>query len=247
MAKQQQPSKQQRRKADVGAQSRVAELKAKHRAGLKLARDFPVSNDYRPGQSLPARAKYAAHGEQEFETLAAREGVSAQELFVRRRFALLYTPNDLRRLCARRTPDGNPLSWAIVKWLLRVEKPEEREALEVSAAQEGWTVADLKAELKLRARVSVRPGRPVRRPKTLEAGLVILTGELERMTRLVEVIVTAETSLVSTSPAPRTKAGQQQRVELATMTSKSLKRLRGECGRATKALEELQRQLESKH
>ena len=132
-----------------------------------------------------------------------------------------------------------------MKWLLRVENADEREALEAAAVREGWAITDLKAELKLRNRESDRKGRPVRRPKTLEAGLVILTDELRRLTRLVEVIITAETSLVRISPAPRTKADRQQRVELARTVSKSLKRMKGEGTRATKALEELQRQLES--
>lgn len=176
----------------------VRDLEKRHAAGLKLNKNFPVAEE-KASKNIPLeRPKYAEPGQKKFKHLAEKLGVTALELFARRRFAVLYSDADLRRFCDRRMKlTEKPISWAAVKWLLRVACPEKRRELEGKIAKNDWSVSDLKAEIKLLQRPPRRAGRKVRPPKSPEAGLVILEGDADRLGKFLKAYLLVAQSPIS--------------------------------------------------
>lgn len=72
-----------------------------------------------------------------------------------RRFAEKYTPDEVAELCALRKPDGTPLQVGYLDSLLSLPWKTEadrckRAAIQKEAAEKGWSVEELAAEIKVR-------------------------------------------------------------------------------------------------
>src|SRR5262249_22139743 len=87
-----------------------------------------------------------------------------------RTFAASYTPEQLDELCRLRRPDGMPLPWGLVRQLLILPAGDERGRLQRQAAEPGWSLEQLVAEIRKKRKggQAAQPGgRAFKRPKTL--------------------------------------------------------------------------------
>ena len=87
--------------------------------------------------------------------LAATHEIDLGTLRKIRQFADQYDKNDLEELCQLRKPDGLPLHWGYILYLLTLPwKPKaakrRRSRLQAEAARDGWTAPELYAEIKRR-------------------------------------------------------------------------------------------------
>jgi hypothetical protein len=95
-----------------------------------------------------------------------------------RAFAREYTENELAKLCALRRPNGLPLQWGYIPYLLTVADKRHRKELQQTVAREGWSPAELHAEIRLKQGGHVsRGGRPVKRPGSAKACFVQIITE----------------------------------------------------------------------
>lgn len=212
----------------------MALLRLRHRQGRELTRRHPVADEPTPGRP-PRRAAYSAWGDGAFRREAERQGVSEGELFSRRRFHLAYSADELEVLLEWRTPSGKPLSWSVVRWLVRVGDRRRRAALEEQAAGKGWTVAELRAEITARCGRARAGGRKVRAPGSLKAGLVVIAAEAERLSKLLDAIAIDEDSVVARRRARATPAGRKVS-PLAKAAEEALQTLEGKVTEAVVAI-----------
>ena len=124
------------------------------------------------GQAIEKIRKYYAVGTQVLQGLddgqrydgktvaeaAARLGTEGDSVRKAREFARAYTPAQLEELCGLRTPDGEPLTWSHVRWLIQVKDPVDRSELQAGAAREGWSSRQLGAEVRRRRGGKTAPG-----------------------------------------------------------------------------------------
>jgi hypothetical protein len=188
-------------------------LRYRHAKGRELLGEFPVEAG--PGGAWPDRPPYVGGG-----ALAARadgENITPQELLSRRKFAFLYTQDDLDRLCSYPSPP----SWSVVKSLLRVRDRAEREELEKKAVTKAWSAAELRAELRHRHGTEHGGGRkPAKKPATFAAGLSELADAARRLERLVETVLTDDDALALKRP-PRNDEGRLRREQLVAFARKT--------------------------
>jgi hypothetical protein len=90
-----------------------------------------------------------------------------------RAFGRLYSQKELKELCSLYRPNGLPLQWGHVTFLLTVADKATRATLQRRAAAEGWTAPVLYAEIRRRhlGGSSRKGGRPVKVPSTPTACL----------------------------------------------------------------------------
>lgn len=162
-------------------------LRFRHAHGRQLLIEFPVGVE--TGKRWPRRPQYHTGGA--LELRAVESGITLQELHQRRRFAFLFTDNDLERLCQHETP----LSWSTVKWLLRVDDRKERRQLEQRAARNGWTATELKAERRRWKEIFHAGGRPPKLPETFPTGLEAVADAVRRRQLLIGHVLSCENSL----------------------------------------------------
>ena len=90
-----------------------------------------------------------------------------------RAFARLYSKREFNELCSLRRPNGLPLQWGHVTFLLTVVDKPLRTDLQRRAAEEGWTAPELYSDIRRRQSGGPRRqgGRPVKVPATPTACL----------------------------------------------------------------------------
>ena len=108
-----------------------------------------------------------------------------------RRFAHEYTPRDLEALCNALRPNGLPLQWGHVNYLLGIDDKPRREAMQRRAVENGWTAPQLARAINKTRRTKSGHGRPMMPPATPEAGLEQLMAEAEMWIRRCEVVMVA--------------------------------------------------------
>jgi hypothetical protein len=113
--------------------------------------------------------------------LAEKYGVNPHTLRKDRRFAGRYTEKELEELLSLRRPDGMPLHWGHVIYLITLNRKLDRQRLQKQAAREGWTAPDLYVAIRRKFhKESDRGGRPVKVPHSAQAKLRLLFHETDR-------------------------------------------------------------------
>ena len=128
-----------------------------------------------------------------------------------KRFALAYTTRDLEALCNARRPNGLPLQWGHVNYLLTIHDKQQRKAMQRQAIKNGWTAPQLARVIQKSHRRKTGHGRPVVQPATPEAGLEQLTAEAVMWIRRCEAVMAA----VQPGPEKRLKRELRQRAKEA--------------------------------
>ncbi len=122
-----------------------------------------------------------------------------------RRFAREYTPRDLEALCDAFRPNGLPLQWGHVNYLLGIHDKQERKAMQRRAIENGWTAPQLNAEIRKKFGTKTGHGRPMIPPATPEAGLEQLMAEAQMWIRRCEVV------MIAVQRGPEKRLGQELR------------------------------------
>jgi hypothetical protein len=112
---------------------------------------------------------------------AAANAVNAYTLRTARRFAREYTKKELDELCSFRRPNGLPLHWGHVHYLLGTRNKNDRRRFQARAAKEGWSAQQLRVAIQQEygAR-GPKHGRGLKRPSSPSAGLFQLVAESEQ-------------------------------------------------------------------
>jgi hypothetical protein len=97
--------------------------------------------------------------------IARTDGINDDSLRKARAFAREYDAAALDELCELRRPNGLPLHWGYIPYLLVAGSEARRKTLQRLAAKQGWTPSQLHAEIRRRRpNPVVRVGRPVKKP-----------------------------------------------------------------------------------
>lgn len=137
---------------------------------------------YRLGQEVVA-------GDLPPKELAEIRGVSDHLMRKFRRFAREYTPRDLEALCNTFRPNGLPLQWGHVNYLLGIHDKQERKAMQGKAIENGWTAPQLNVEIRKKFGSENGHGRSMMKPATPTAGLQQLMAEAQMWIRRCEVVM----------------------------------------------------------
>jgi hypothetical protein len=116
--------------------------------------------------------------------LSERLKVNYHTLRKERRFARRYNEKDLEELFKLRRPDGMPLHWGHVMYLITVPHKKDRRELQMKAAKEGWSSPELSKVVQRRYpdRV-VRGGRPQKISSTHEGRVGLMVEETDHWLR----------------------------------------------------------------
>ncbi len=127
---------------------------------------------------------------------AAERGVSLSGLRWEKRFASRYTRRQVESLCRLRRPNGLPLHWGHVMYLLGIADLAQRRELERRAAEHGWTAPELRDAIPDEFRHKTWPGhgRPLRKPRSPSAGLRQLRSEADVLVRRAQLMLREMTS-----------------------------------------------------
>lgn len=120
---------------------------------------------------------------------AEREQLTEHTMRRARKFAREFTAEQLDRLCGLRRPNGLPLQWNHVVYLLTVENPAERLQWAEKAAKLGWTAPVLHGHIKASRGARVGHGRTIQLPRTLEEGLEQLARDADLWIKRSEVVI----------------------------------------------------------
>jgi predicted nuclease of restriction endonuclease-like (RecB) superfamily len=107
-------------------------------SNLKSMRQFYLQNQYRIGQSVTGQFSLTPIGQSvtdQFDAPAIGQSVTGQ-------FGLTQAPTGESTPC----PRPFSLSWTHYVFLLRVKNPDERSFYEIEAAQQNWTVRELRRQ-----------------------------------------------------------------------------------------------------
>jgi hypothetical protein len=104
------------------------------------------------------------------------EEVSRDLIEKARRFATVFSDDDVTELCALRGPSGKLGHWHAIH-LLTVRRKRDRLSLARRAAKEGWSVARLRAEVRQRSSKTSSGGRRPTKPDNVDVALV----DIERL------------------------------------------------------------------
>ena len=166
---------------------------------------------YRRGQKArELSGKDAKDVGQAMQTLSAEVGTTPATMRRARQFARIYkSEKDLEALLKLRTPEGLPLGWSHVQELISVKNKAERERLQRRAAEEGWRVRELKAEVqRLNGGKNSKGGRKFAPPGTPEEALRRLSDQGRMWINLSKQTVLYDTyhvidQISETEPGPR--------------------------------------------
>ncbi len=127
---------------------------------------------------------------------AAEHRVSLNALRWEKRFASRYTERQVKSLCRLRRPNGLPLHWGHVMYLLSVDDKAQRRELELRAAEHGWTAPELNDAIPDEFRHMTQPGhgRPLRTPRSPASGLRQLRSEADLLVRRAQLMTRVMTS-----------------------------------------------------
>ena len=172
-----------------------------------------LEDRYRIGQ----KAKYTRLSIARF---AAKEGLSTHTVRKLKRFANTYSPEDLKELCRLRRPNGLPLHFGYVNFLLVVADKAERVKFQQRLAHEGWSAAELSTRIPGKFRGPSPHGRPMMKPASTADGLRQVAEEADRLRRRTKLVVDA----VKRRPRKRAGRALRKRAETTAKAVASLKR-----------------------
>ena len=133
--------------------------------------------------------------------VAEKLGVNVNTFRKERRFAKLYSEDALADLLALRRPDGMPLHWGHIVFLITVEDETKRLELQKQAAEQSWTAADLRDAIRdNREPAATRGGRPIKVPDAPTAARRLLFQETERWLQRYRAITGKHPTLLKTIP-----------------------------------------------
>lgn len=133
--------------------------------------------------------RLAALTKPDISRLASEYRVTPHLLRRMRTFGRLFSTSELGALCSLRRPNGLPLQWGHVNYLLIVKNKKARTVLQKQAAREGWTAPLLNSAIPSEHRGKAPQGRKMSRPKSAAAGLRQLVIEGEAWLRRMQVIM----------------------------------------------------------
>jgi hypothetical protein len=131
----------------------------------KVERMVRTIRDY---YALGCKAELRTEGTS-IKEFAEEHGIGEMTMRQARAFARSYNTKDLDRLCSLRRPNGLPLQWGYIPYLLTVKDRQARADLQRRAARESWSAPELYAEIRLRwakREPKSDAGRPVKTPKS---------------------------------------------------------------------------------
>ncbi len=124
--------------------------------------------------------------------LAAEAGVQADTIRKAKDFARMYARPEMEALTRLRDRRGLPLTWCHVRQLLPLTHRAERCELQSRAAEEGWSVRELRARVQARLGGKQSSGaKTFAKPKTSEDALRRLVELSESWLRYYEEVVDA--------------------------------------------------------
>lgn len=131
--------------ASTKAGEKIATLRKYYKLGRRASDTSPDGTPRKP---------------EPLKKLAEEAGVKSQDTIRKAlKFATTYSDGELKELLALRDPDGEPLSWYLVRVLIQVKDKAQRAELQGRAVREGWSRQDLWDE------INARQGGPRRIPK----------------------------------------------------------------------------------
>lgn len=138
------------------------------------------------------RGRRANSSDSELSTVefAAANGVNVYTMRKDRRFARLYSEDQVTVLLALRRPNGLPLHWGHVEYLLQIEGADERRKFGERAARQGWSAQQLRVAIqgKFGGKGSGHGSR-IKPPANAEAGLLQLIEASEGMRARCRVVM----------------------------------------------------------
>ena len=168
------------------------------------------------------------------ELIADQKGLNAGTLRRWKKFAEVYSTepetgrvgmSEFDILCALRRPNGLPLHWGYLPYLLSVKKTKTRREMAQKAADEGWSPARLHAEIRVKEKRPPGHGRSVTIPTKLEDGP-------RHVLRESELWLARAKKLVKKLCSPEVTQGQLLDPEVEAVmaeTADLLKRVQGKC------------------
>lgn len=136
---------------------------------------------------------------------AAKHGIDPGTLRRSKQFAELYSAkagtgdkgmSELDEVCNLRRPNGLPLHWGFLPYLMTVKDTKKRRQIAAKAAAQGWSPARLHAEIRQLEGRSKGHGRKVELPTTPMEGLLNILREgrlwLARSKRLIPTLCSPE-------------------------------------------------------
>lgn len=120
---------------------------------------------------------------------AAAHGMNENTMRKIKAFARHYTGDELAELCRLRRPNGLPLQWGYIPYLLTISDKEERRRMQQRVIDNGWTAPQLARAVAKEHRAPSGHGRPMKPPATPEAGLEQLMAEAQMWIRRCEVVM----------------------------------------------------------
>ncbi len=146
----------------------IERLKLYHSVGREANADARAGDGRMPSQLT-------------IERFARLYGMTEVTLRKARSFAREYTETDLERLCKLRRPNGQPLNWGLIPYLLTVKGKRLRRRLEKQAAEHGWDAIQLFAEIRRHRPKPMRSGgRPLKRHASDAEAFAHLVAEARR-------------------------------------------------------------------
>jgi hypothetical protein len=132
----------------------LARLRLYHRIGRTANRNANKLHSAMPSEELLLR-------------VAQEHGINEVTLRKARAFAREYSAADFKEFRDLRRPNGQPLHWGYVPYLLLAESKTHRKALQRQVVEYGWTPPQLYAEIRRqRPEPKRRGGRPLKNPSS---------------------------------------------------------------------------------
>jgi hypothetical protein len=176
------------------------------------------------------RGRRANSSDSELSTVefAAANGVNVYTMRKDRRFARLYSEDQVTVLLALRRPNGLPLHWGHVEYLLQIEGADERRKFGERAARQGWSAQQLRVAIqgKFGGKGSGHGSR-IKPPANAEAGLLQLIEASEGMRARCRVVMEklAQAGNVSARLARQAAVTAEELQLLETVVRKARKEL----------------------
>ena len=169
--------------------------------------------------------------------LAAAQKTNISTFRKERAFAAAYTDEELDELCDLRRPNGLPLEWGFIPYLLTIPSKAERREWQERAAKKGWNATEMYAEIRRdRGTDSTRGrgGRPITVPRTAEDQLRDMTMETERWLRRHEIAWNDEHKGILKQTNSLKSASLREQIRSLV---ENLRRMAGAASAAAKVLE----------
>lgn len=159
---------------------------------------------------------------------AARDAgpdISAQQIYKARQFFRLYSPDDLKELCALRSPAGKSLGIGHIYQLILMKNSSDRRKLAREAAAQGWSSRELREKRLQRYGTESKTsnaGRKPRLPKNQPALVQQLKDRVDTWTRWVHALCHEQDDSHAALPSDRLKRALEfvsQTMENAVQTA----------------------------